>query len=134
LQGKGDLYRSESQDRTRATWALAAVLVGTIVLRLIRLEQPIVENYVGRQVPTAMVARNLERGSGFFYPQLNTAPFPNYFPVEPPAYQLLAIGLRRMTGGSLELEVAGGIVSAAATALAARGPFGLVLSRGGVGR
>ncbi len=39
--------------------ALMAVGLGT---RLIHLDQPIVENYVGRQIPTAMVARNLDRG------------------------------------------------------------------------
>ena len=63
--------------------------------------QPIVENYVGRQVPTAMVARNLDRGSGFLRPRLDTAPFPNYFVVEPPIYELGVVLLKRATGLSL---------------------------------
>ena len=62
-------------------------MLATFLIRAIHAGQPIVENYVGRQVPTAMVARNLERGSGFFRPQLDTAPFPNYFVVEPPLYE-----------------------------------------------
>ena len=40
---------------------VAALLVLTFAVRAIEPGQPIVENYVGRQVPTAMVARNLER-------------------------------------------------------------------------
>ena len=36
----------------------------TFLIRALHPGQPIVENYVGRQVPTAMVARNLERGLG----------------------------------------------------------------------
>ncbi|MGZ5980758.1 MAG: hypothetical protein ACXWO3_07375, partial [Isosphaeraceae bacterium] len=50
--------------------ALLATLLGIVVLRLLCLDQPIVENYVGRQVPTAMVARNLDRGWGFPRPLL----------------------------------------------------------------
>ena len=34
-----------------------------------------------------MVARNLDRGKGLLRPQLDTAPFPNYFLVEPPIYE-----------------------------------------------
>jgi 4-amino-4-deoxy-L-arabinose transferase-like glycosyltransferase len=131
-----DLHGAASPDRggmrgtdARAAWGLSAILVGTFLIRLVRLDQPIVENYVGRQVPTAMVARNLERGSGFFHPQLDTAPFPNYFPVEPPVYQLLVVGLRRLSG--CPLEVAGRIVTAAATSLGAWGLFGLVRRREG---
>ena len=72
------------EGRTRA--ALVALLVLAFLVRVVALDQPIVENYVGRQVPTAMVARNLERGSGFLSPQLDVAPFPNLFLVEPPIY------------------------------------------------
>ncbi|MBV8233451.1 MAG: hypothetical protein JO329_26030, partial [Planctomycetaceae bacterium] len=71
-------------------------------MRAIQADQPIVENYVGRQVPTAMVARNLERGSGFFRPELDTAPLPNLFLVEPPLFEAAAVGLRRATGWPLE--------------------------------
>ena len=106
-------------------------MLATVLIRLIRLDQPIVENYVGRQVPTAMVARNLERGSGFLRPQLDTAPFPNYFMVEPPVYQLAVVGLRRLTG--CRLEACGRALSAAAMALGAWGLFGLVRRRDGDG-
>ena len=127
---------SGTEDRTSeagtvlVTWALAAVLVGTVLLRLIRLDQPIVENYVGRQVPTAMVARNLERGSGFFRPQLDTAPFPNYFLGRAAG---LSAPRGRRCGGSTgcRCEAAGRLVSALATALGAWGLFGLVRRREG---
>lgn len=102
----------------------------TFGLRAVRSDQPIVENYVGRQIPTAMVARNLERGSGFLRPQLDTAPFPNLFLVEPPVYELLVVALHR--GTRLALEPAGRIVSALATALGAWGLFGLVRRREGL--
>src|SRR5947208_12734418 len=102
---------------------LTAVVFATIVVRLIRLDQPIVENYVGRQVPTAMVARNLERGSGFLRPQLDTAPLPNLFLVEPPVFAAAALAVRRASG--LALEPSGRLASALAMALGAWGLFGL---------
>jgi len=108
---------------------LALLLLLTFLIRAWRADQPIVENYVGRQIPTAMVARNLERGSGFFWPQLDTAPFPNYFVVEPPLYQLVVVNLRRATG--LSLEAAGRIVSALAMTLGTWGLFELVRRRRG---
>ena len=43
---------------------MAAMVLLTFLIRAIDPGQPIVENYVGRQVPTAMVARNLDRGLG----------------------------------------------------------------------
>ena len=56
-----------------------------------------------------MVARNLDRGSGVLRPQLETAPFPNYFVVEPPIYELLVVGLKRSTGAGLAAGGAGGL-------------------------
>jgi 4-amino-4-deoxy-L-arabinose transferase-like glycosyltransferase len=76
-----------------------------------------------------MVARNLERGLGFLRPQLDTAPFPNDFLVEPPVYQAATVGLRRATG--CRLEAAGRIISALAMGLAAWGLFGLIRRRDG---
>ena len=73
------------------TWLLLAM---TFAVRAIHPGQPIVENYVGRQVPTAMVARNLERGSGFLHPTLDTGPFPNLFLVEPPIYARVVASAR----------------------------------------
>jgi hypothetical protein len=110
-------------------WALAGVLAATFLVRAIGPGQPIVENYVGRQVPTAMVARNLERGSGFLRPRLDTAPAPNFFLVEPPLYQCPVVALRRATG--LGLEAAGRVLSALATAAAGWGIFDLSRRRAG---
>ncbi len=89
--------------------ALAMVLAATLLVRVIGVDQPIVENYVGRQVPTAMVARNLERGSGLLRPRLDTAPSPNYFLVEPPLYECGVVALRRATGLGLEAVRAGAL-------------------------
>jgi Dolichyl-phosphate-mannose-protein mannosyltransferase len=97
--------------------AICVLLLLTFLVRALYPDQPIVENYVGRQVPTAMVARNLDRGSGPLRPQLETAPFPNYFVVEPPIYELLVITLKRLT--SLGLPQAGRVVSALFSVLAA---------------
>ncbi len=65
-----------TSDRLRTGGLLGLLLVVSLMIRLLQLDQPIVENYVGRQIPTAMVARNLDRGSGFLRPQLDTGPFP----------------------------------------------------------
>ena len=113
----------------RAPWQLAVLILVTLVIRLVNLDQPIVENYVGRQIPTAMVARNLERGSGFLRPRLDTAPYPNYFLVEPPLYELGVIALKWIAG--LRLEPAGRAFSALATLGAAWGLYELMEPRGG---
>lgn len=119
-----DSSRKIARDRL-----LAVVLVATFAVRAIDPGQPIVENYVGRQVPTAMVARNLERGSGPLHPRLDTAPGPNYFLVEPPLYQLGVVAIRRTTG--LPLEPAGRLLSAMATVAAAWGIFAMTARRAG---
>src|SRR5271168_5105417 len=118
-----------SRDQRSAPRELLWLLVAVFAIRAFHAAQPIVENYVGRQVPTAMVARNLDRGSGFLRPRLDTAPFPNYFVVEPPIYERCVVALTWATG--LELGAAGRLVSAAATTLAAWGIFGLVRRREG---
>lgn len=110
-------------------WLLVPILAVSFVIRAVYPDQPIVENYVGRQVPTAMVARNLERGCGLFAPQLDTAPFPNYFVVEPPLYELGAVLLRRASG--LPLAAAGRTLSALASLLSGWGLFELVRRRQG---
>ena len=111
------------------TIAFLALLTLTFLLRIPGLDQPIVENYVGRQIPTAMVARNLDRGTGFLRPSLDVAPFPNLFLVEPPIYATLVVALKRVT--HLPLEPSGRLVSALGITLAAWGLFGLVRSREG---
>lgn len=90
-------------------------------------DQPILENYVGRQVPTAMVARNLERGSGFLRPQLDTGPFPNLFLVEPPIYAEVVVIIRRLT--TMPLERCGRITSAIGMMLLFWGMSGLLRRR-----
>ena len=107
------------------------LLASVFALRAWRADQPILENYVGRQVPTAMVARNLARGSGFLAPMLDTGPFPNLFLVEPPIAAQLAAWTSGFLG--LPLDVAGRLVSAAGTTLAAWGLFGLMRRRRGIG-
>ncbi|RUL88064.1 glycosyltransferase family 39 protein [Tautonia sociabilis] len=109
--------------------ALGLLLAATFGLRAWLPDQPIVENYVGRQVPTAMVARNLERGSGFLRPQLDTGPFPNLFLVEPPVYASIVAGVSRAAGWPIGRS--GRLVSALATSLGAWGLFGLVRRREG---
>lgn len=108
---------------------MIALLLLTLGLRVWKLDQPIVENYVGRQVPTAMVARNLDRGSGFFHPELDTGPFPNLFLVEPPLYAAAVVGVRRLSG--LSLAEAGRLTSALGMVLGAWGLFGLARRREG---
>jgi hypothetical protein len=91
--------------------------------------QPIVDDYIGRQIPTAMVARNLERGSGFLHPQLDTGPFPNLFLVEPPVYESLVAVFSRFT--HLSIAPSGRLISALGMALAAWGLLGLERKRAG---
>ena len=125
-EGKG-VPRMEAPSPRTAGWALGMILALTLGLRSIALDQPLVENYVGRQIPTAMVARNLERGSGFFHPALDVAPFPNLFLVEPPIYAGVAGLVRHVSG--LELGAAGRLTSALGIVLAAWGLYGLVVRR-----
>lgn len=108
---------------------VGAVLLLTLVGRCLRLDQPILENYVGRQVPTAMVAKNLTRGSGFLYPQLDTSPAPNFFLVEPPIFAQLTAWVHELT--SLEIGASGRLISALATTLAAWGIYRLARQREG---
>src|ERR1700722_5003633 len=122
--------RTGSRPSRWISWsALSLMLLATFSIRALQTGQPIVENYVGRQIPTAMVARNLDRGSGFLRPILDTAPFSNYFVVEPPLYQLGVVVLKRATGWGL--EASGRILSALATALASWGLFMLTRRREG---
>jgi len=120
-----------SQPVVQERWLEISLLFSVFVLRVLHLDQPILEGYVGRQVPTAMVARNLARGSGFLSPLLDTGPFPNRFLVEPPIDAQVVAWVSSLT--SLGLDPAGRLVSAAATTLAAWGLFGLVNRRNGLG-
>lgn len=130
-----EIIESNSLDRhvlprdRRETVALALLLAATFLIRAIHPAQPIVENYVGRQVPTAMVARNLARGSGFLHPELDTGPFPNRFLVEPPIYAQAVAALHRWAG--VPLVPAGRLASALAITVGAWGLYGLARRREG---
>ena len=115
---------------SRERLGLGCLLLATFAVRAFDANQPIVENYVGRQIPTAMVARNLARGSGFLRPTLDTGPFPNLFLVEPPIYAEAVVALRGATG--VRWEPAGRITSAMACTLGGWGLYGLVRRRAGI--
>jgi hypothetical protein len=96
-----------------------------LVLQIRNINQPLFEGYIGRQIPTAMVARDLVRNQSFFFPQLQTGPFPNYFLVEPPVYAALVAILHTITGQGLEssgrlISLLGMILSSAAVWLLTR--------------
>jgi len=120
---------------------LGLILATLLAVLAFRADQPIVENYVGRQIPTAMVARNLYRGSGFLHPTLDTAPFPNRFLVEPPIYAQIVAWVKADVGFVWEQlgwpplgfvwEAAGRLTSAVMTTLGAWALFHLVRRREG---
>lgn len=104
--------------------ALVFIVVGMVLfirmwLEVVNIHQPLFEGYIGRQIPTAMVARGLVNGGSFFYPQLQTGPFPSYFLVEPPIYAWLVKSLNILTG--IDLDASGRIVSLTGLALACIG-------------
>lgn len=119
----------ESPDRTHAPNAtgtrpgdlslflLAAVVVMRLMIELAHVQQPIFEGYVGRQIPTAMVARDLATGGDFLHPRLQTGPFPSYFLVEPPVYAAIVAFFYHATG--MGLEPCGRLVSLAGLSLTA---------------
>jgi len=108
---------------------LAAVVVTRVVLELTHLHQPIFEGYVGRQIPTAMVARDLATGGHFLRPQLQTGPFPSYFLVEPPVYATIVAFFHNATG--ISLEPCGRLVSLAGLGLTALATWHLCRNRWG---
>lgn len=111
--------------RSPISWlALGIALLSVFFLRVWQADQPIWEGYIGRQVPTAMVARNLMRDGDFLHPKVDTGPFPNWFLVEPPVMAGTTALIARATG--LPLGVAGRFLSALAMTLASGSLFGLV--------
>ena len=111
-------------------FGVGLILLAISIALMVRGDQPIVENYVGRQIPTAMVARNLARGSGFLHPTLDTAPFPNRFLVEPPIYAWLVAELQQTFGFGWERS--GRLTSALMTTIGAGALFGLARRREGL--
>lgn len=96
---------------------IVAVLIVRLGLELRCLNQPIFEGYVGRQIPSAMVARDLSRDGSWLWPKLQTGPFPNYFLVEPPVYAGFVAFVHRLT--DLPIEPCGRMVSLLGLSLAA---------------
>ncbi len=82
-------------------------------LEIYYINQPLFEGYVGRQIPTAMVSRSITAGQSFFYPELQTGPFPSFFLVEPPIYAGSASLLHQLT--DVQPEACGRLVSMAGT-------------------
>ncbi len=116
-----------SQPDRKERAVVCLLVLWAIFWRVQKLDQPIVENYVGRQIPTAMVARNLARGSGFLSPELDTGPFPNKFLVEPPIYAQIVAWISRLIHAPL--EPAGRAISAVFAGLAVCGLYRLVRRR-----
>lgn len=77
---------------------LAGVLGVRAWFEIAHIDQPIFEGYVGRQIPTAMVARDLVRDGSFFCPRLQTGPFPSWFLIEMPVYAQAVAWLEWPTG------------------------------------
>jgi len=102
---------------TLPIWIAApGIFLLALAPRLVNLQQPIVENYIDRQVHTAMMARNIARGESLLYPQIDIGPFPAYYMLECPIYPAQAAAVSAITG--LALDVAGRLVSAVAMAIA----------------
>lgn len=108
---------------------LIIVLLLALAIRLVNLRQPLLENFVDRQVHTAMMARNLARGGSPFYPEIDVGPFPAYYMLEFPGYPAVVAALSGVL--HIELDVAGRLFSALATAVACAALFGLVHPRDG---
>jgi hypothetical protein len=114
---------------------LAGIVIGSIAVRLYKINSPIADWHSWRQVDTAAVARNFEKfGTDPLHPRYNDLSNiqsgkdnpEGWRMVEFPIYQLFAIGSKRIVP-SITIEVALRIVSILATA-------GTVLSLGLIGR
>ncbi len=91
---------------------LIAVLLVRARQEVSNIDQPIFDGYIGRQIPTAMVARDLTRDGSFLYPRLQTGPFPSWFLIEPPIYAQVVATIEQIS--DFPLERCGRIVSLAA--------------------
>ena len=60
-------------------WLLGLLLGALFLIRLIQIDQPIVENYVGRQIPTAMAAQ-ISSGDRGFSGRSSTRAIPELLP------------------------------------------------------
>src|SRR5262245_28296122 len=115
--------------RSRVWVAASGIFLLAIAVRLVNLDQPLLENFIDRQVHTAMMARNLTRNGSIFYPAIDIAPFPAYYMLEFPGYPALVITAATISG--LELDVMGRLVSATAMATACLLIYDLMRRRDG---
>lgn len=79
-------------------WSIGFILLG-VLIRLIHIDQPILEGAATRQIQTAVVTYNLLiNGFDFLYPQTNLLPEPRYFILEPPIYNFVVALLYKIFG------------------------------------
>lgn len=107
-----------------------AVFAIAMAVRLVNLNQPLVDGFIDRQVHTAMMARNIARGESILYPQIDIGPFPSYYMLEFPGYAALAGFVADITG--LPLDIVGRSLSAFCLALACLFLMDLVRRREGL--
>ncbi|MBI1323397.1 hypothetical protein GC170_09450 [bacterium] len=132
----GDSIRnSETRPGSRLFGLASAILLIVVFLvrtrdEIVHIDQPIFEGYVGRQVPTAMVARDLSRDGSFLYPRLQTGPFPSWFLIEPPVYAQVSAWIEQFS--DFPLERCGRILSLAAMLIGAAAIGDLTRRRSGL--
>jgi 4-amino-4-deoxy-L-arabinose transferase-like glycosyltransferase len=84
--------------RSDIFWPLVFVILA-VLLRLIGLDQPILEGANARQIQTADITYNLlQSGFNFLYPQVSLLPEPRYFLLEPPIYNTIVAVLYKIFG------------------------------------
>ncbi len=97
-------------------WPLIFV-VSAVLLRLIGIDQPILEGANTRQLQTADITYNLfQNGFNFLYPQISLLPEPRYFLLEPPIYNTIVAFLYKVFGVHEELGRLVSILAFAGTA------------------
>jgi 4-amino-4-deoxy-L-arabinose transferase-like glycosyltransferase len=84
-------------------WPLIFI-VSAVLLRLIGIDQPILEGAITRQIQTADITYNLfQNGFNFLHPQISLLPEPRYFILEPPIYNTVVAVLYKIFGVHEEL-------------------------------
>jgi 4-amino-4-deoxy-L-arabinose transferase-like glycosyltransferase len=97
-------------------WPLIFI-VSAVLLRLIGIDQPILEGANTRQIQTADITYNLfQSGFNFLYPQISLLPEPRYFLLEPPIYNTVVAALYIIFGVHEELGRLVSILAFAGTA------------------
>ena len=97
-------------------WPLIFI-VSAVLLRLIGIDQPILEGANTRQIQTADITYNLFQGGfNFLYPQISLLPEPRYFLLEPPIYNTAVAVLYKIFGVHEELGRLVSILAFAGTA------------------